>query len=275
MIELSEAITYSKQLNSTIYGKRIKSVIANQSPHKFAWYHGDPNEYSKILVGKTIGKAKAYGMFVEINVEDVLILFGDGVSIKYQEDSYRNSPKHQLLIEFEDGSSIMASVQMYGGIWCFKKGEFNNKYYETAKEKPSPISEKFSKEYFYELFSEWQNKKISAKAFLGAEQRIPGVGNGSLQDILWKAKIHPKRKINTLDSNEIENLFLNIKFILEKMVEGGGRDTEKDLFGSNGEYKTVMSKNNIKNGCPICGGEIVKENYMGGSIYFCGNCQKE
>jgi formamidopyrimidine-DNA glycosylase len=275
MIELSEAITYSKQLNSTIYGKRIKSVIANQNPHKFAWYHGDPNDYSKILIGKTIGEAKAYGMFVEISVNDAFVLFGDGVSLRYQKDSNKISLKHQLLLEFEDGSSITASIHMYGGIWCFKKGEFNNKYYKIAKEKPLPISEQFSKEYFYKLLNEESNKKISSKAFLGTEQRIPGVGNGSLQDILWKAKIHPKRKMNTLDNNETENLFSSIKFILEKIVENNGRDTEKDLFGNNGQYKTVMSKNNIKNGCPVCGGEIIKQNYMGGSIYFCCNCQKE
>jgi formamidopyrimidine-DNA glycosylase len=275
MIELSEAITYSKQLNSTIYGKRIKAVIANQSPHKFAWYHGDPNDYSEILVGKTIGEAKAYGMFVEISVNDAVMLFGDGVSLRNQKDSNKISLKHQLLIEFEDASSVTASVQMYGGIWCFKKGQFNNKYYEIAKEKPLPTSEEFSKEYFYKLLNEENNKKISVKAFLGTEQRIPGVGNGSLQDILWKAKIHPKRKMSTLDSDETENLFFSLKFILEKMIEGGGRDTEKDLFGNSGQYKTVMSKNNIKNKCPNCGGEILKQNYMGGSIYFCCNCQKE
>lgn|GEM_PF-2077218 len=30
------------------------------------------------------------------------------------------------------------------------------------------------------------------KAFLATEQRIPGLGNGVLQDILWTARIHPK-----------------------------------------------------------------------------------
>lgn len=36
------------------------------------------------------------------------------------------------------------------------------------------------------------------KAFLAAEQRFPGIGNGVLQDILLESGIHPKRKISTL-----------------------------------------------------------------------------
>lgn len=36
------------------------------------------------------------------------------------------------------------------------------------------------------------NKKLTAKAFLAAEQRIPGLGNDVLQDILWDAGIDPR-----------------------------------------------------------------------------------
>jgi formamidopyrimidine-DNA glycosylase len=58
------------------------------------------------------------------------------------------------------------------------------------------------------------------------------------------------------------------------MTERGGRDTEKDLLGNKGGYETVM--NNAKSGtpCAVCGYEIVKENYLGGKIYFCVDCQK-
>jgi len=43
MIELPEAFVLSRQINETVSGKTIKNVIAAQSPHKFAWYSGDPN----------------------------------------------------------------------------------------------------------------------------------------------------------------------------------------------------------------------------------------
>lgn len=164
---------------------------------------------------------------------------------------------------------------MYGGMWCFiDESEFKSSYYKIAKEKPSPLSDEFSKIYFDELISLKAVQKLSAKAFLATEQRIPGLGNGVLQDILWKARIHPKRKINTLKDENKEALFNTVKAVLSEMTKLGGRDTEKDLYGDNGGYKTMMSKNNVDSSCISCGGIIKKENYLGGSIYYCENCQK-
>jgi formamidopyrimidine-DNA glycosylase len=57
------------------------------------------------------------------------------------------------------------------------------------------------------------------------------------------------------------------------MTNMGGRDTEKDLFGNIGGYKTILSKNTFKNPCPHCGDAIVKETYLGGAVYFCPTCQ--
>ncbi len=60
------------------------------------------------------------------------------------------------------------------------------------------------------------------------------------------------------------------------MIESGfvGRDTERDLFGNLGGYKTIMSKNTVDKPCPICNTTIKKEAYLGGSIYYCTSCQK-
>ncbi len=273
MIELPEAAVLAKQIGKTATGKRVKQVTAAKSPHKFAWYYGDPKEYRGLLVGKAIGTAASYGGLVEISVGDATLLFGDGVNLRYYAVEQALPDTHQLWIEFEDGSSLVGSVQMYGGLWAFPVGRFDNKYYQTAKEKISPLSEAFNGTYFASLFDEKTNK-LSLKAFLATEQRIPGIGNGVLQDILFTAKMHPKRKINTLSSKDKEELLNSLKGTLTQMVAGGGRDTETDLYGRPGGYKTVLSRNTVNKPCVVCGSIIRKEAYLGGSIYFCPTCQK-
>jgi formamidopyrimidine-DNA glycosylase len=57
------------------------------------------------------------------------------------------------------------------------------------------------------------------------------------------------------------------------MTEQGGRDTERDLFGQPGGYRTILSKNTVGTGCPACGTMIGKEPYLGGAIYYCEICQ--
>ena len=42
MIELPESIVLAKQLNETVVNKKIAKVLANQNPHKFAWFSVNP-----------------------------------------------------------------------------------------------------------------------------------------------------------------------------------------------------------------------------------------
>jgi formamidopyrimidine-DNA glycosylase len=273
MIELPEALNLAGQLNDTIHGKRVARVIAVQTPHKLAWYYGEPQKYSDLLVGRTIGKANSYGGLVEIKAENANILLGDGAGIRFHSKGEPRPAKHQLLIEFDDHSAISISIQMYGGIGAFLEGELDNIYYKVAKEKPSPFSPAFDKVYFDRIVSAQEVQKLSLKALLATEQRIPGLGNGILQDILFNAKMHPKKKVNTLAETDKEVLFNSVKTTVSAMAAEGGRDTEMDLFGCPGGYKTILCKNTVNKPCQVCGTIIKKEAYMGGSVYYCEKCQ--
>ncbi|MGB5924563.1 MAG: zinc finger domain-containing protein [Dehalococcoidia bacterium] len=274
MIELPEALNIASQLNDTIRGKRVAGVMVAKAPHKLAWYYGEPPEYSVLLVGKTIEKANAYGGMVEIKAENTNTLLGEGAGTRFHRKNELRPAKHQLLVEFDDHSAISVSIQMYGGIGVFLEGELDNPYYRVAKEKPSPFSPAFDKVYFDRLISAQEVQKLSLKAFLATEQRIPGLGNGVLQDILFNAKMHPKKKVNTLARTEKEALFNSVKTTISTMAAQGGRDTELDLFGCPGGYETILCKNTVNKPCPICGTAIKKEAHMGGSVYYCEKCQR-
>ncbi|MGA2531411.1 MAG: zinc finger domain-containing protein [Candidatus Aminicenantales bacterium] len=274
MMELPEALTIAGQINKTISGKRISGVTVSHTPHKLAWYYGEPGKYPDLLIGKTIGRADAYGGLVEVKAGNARILFGEGVGVRFHGPQEPRPPKHQLLIEFGDRSALSAAVQMYGGLGSFLAGELDNPYYKVAKEKPSPISSAFNKAYFERIIFAPEVERLSLKALLATEQRIPGLGNGVLQDILFKAGMHPKKKVNALSEKDHRILFDSIKKTLAAMAARGGRDTELDLFGRPGGYKTLLSKNTVNKPCPVCGALIKKESYMGGSVYYCEKCQR-
>jgi formamidopyrimidine-DNA glycosylase len=272
MIELPEAVVLADQTNQTLSAKCIQHAVAGYSPHKFAWYSGDPASYGKLLDGKTIREAQAFGNHVEIHADGMNLVIS--TPMHYLDQDEKRPPKHQLLLEFTDGTALSCTVQMWGALMCFPQGGPSGlPDYERAKEKPSPLSAAFDRQYFDKLSAK-SDPALSAKAFLATEQRIPGLGNGVLQDILWTAKVHPKRRISELASGDTNNLFNSIKSVLREMSDCGGRDTERDLFGNPGGYVTVLSKNTVGKPCPACGASIKKEAYMGGSIYYCPGCQK-
>jgi formamidopyrimidine-DNA glycosylase len=273
MLEIPESKTISLQAGNTLISKRITEVKNATSPHKFAFYYGDPAGYNKMLTGRQIQSSKGHGMFVDICFdEDVRITIGDGTNMRYYTPSEQRPEKHQLLIIFDDGSCVAFTVAMYGGIWAYK-GTFDNKYHQRSLNSISPLEDTFD-ESFFDNIMQSVTKDLSAKALLATEQRIPGIGNGVLQDILFNAGIHPKRKKSTLSDSDKVALFHSLKVTLNKMTEMGGRDTEKDLFGHNGGYTTLLSKNTVQHPCPNCSDRIVKEAYLGGAVYFCPTCQK-
>jgi len=273
LIELPEALNLSRQINDTVSGRMITDVTVEQTPHKLAWYYGDKNRYSELLVGRTVEGAEAHAGLVEIKIGGSNVLFGDGVNIRYHGNGEQRPQKHQLLIELDDGSAISAVVQMYGGLGAFTEGEMENPYYLAAKQRPSPYSDAFDLDHFRSIISGREVQKLSLKALLATEQRIPGLGNGVLQDILFNSKMHPKRKVSTMTEKDAKSLFQHIKATLTSMADEGGRDTESDLFGRPGGYRTIMSKKTVNGPCPVCGGPITKEAYMGGTVYYCARCQ--
>ena len=271
MIELPEAVVLAEQVNRSLRDKRILTATANQSPHKFAWYSGDPANYRRLLAGKTIRTAAAYGNHVEIYADDMTLVIS--TPMKYHAAGDKPPTKHQLLLEFDDRTAVSCIVQMWGVLICLKEGEKSGlPDYYIAKQKPSPLSDLFDRAYFDSLFDE-NTGGLSAKAFLATEQRIPGLGNGVLQDILWRSRIHPRRKMAALSDKAIQEMYSAVKSVLADMAARGGRDTERDLFGRPGGYKTVLSKNTVGTPCPACGTSIKKEPYLGGSIYYCAGCQ--
>lgn len=272
MTELPEALTLAKQLRDTVAGRSVARVEAGRSPHGFAFYSLPTEEYPAVLAGRPLGPAEAHGMFIFMSAGENALLLGDGINLRYYAEAAEAPPKHQLLLELEGGGALVCSVQMYGGMWACPGGVCDNPYYRTALEKPSPLSEAFDAAYFEGLLAS-AKPTLSAKAFLATEQRIPGLGNGTLQDILFRARINPRRKIATLDGAERRTLFTATRETLREMTDAGGRDTERDLFGQPGGYRTILSKNTLDDPCPVCGATIVKEPYLGGAVYYCPKCQ--
>jgi len=273
MLELPESKNLAKQIKENLLGKTIMNVMVNKSPHKFAWFSHDEYSYHDKLVEKSITDTDAYGGMVEILIDDMRLVFFDGTNLRFYAQGEKLPDKHQLHIEFDDFSSFICSVQMYGGILLFDNTELDNPHYHDSKTKVSPLSDKNTEDYFLDLMDSVK-QTYSVKAFLATEQRYPGLGNGVLQDILFNAKIHPRRKLASLSQQEKTAIYNSLKQTLLEMTLQGGRDTEKDIFGQPGGYQTKLSAKTKLQPCPDCGDDIVKEAFMGGAIYFCPTCQK-
>lgn len=277
MIELPEAVVIAQQMDQTLKGKDIIAAQRGQSPHKFAFVgkHSD-EEFKKIVTGKRIGKswANGYFIFTEIKPGYLLSLGCGGEKIIYHEDEKTLPKKHQILLEFKDHNFLTVTVSGWGETRLIKRDELE-KHPHLDLHRLYPLSTDFTYKAFKALVKNLpEGKKCSAKKFFVSEPGLRGIGNGVIQDIFYYAGVHPKQEMSELSDSQIKKLYNVTRRELQKMIDKGGRDGERDLFGEFGGYQRALLSKTAGTPCRVCKTKIVKESYMGGAIYYCPKCQE-
>ena len=275
MFELPEYINLAEQINASLAGKEILSGTLGNSPHKFVWYNRSPEEFAELCQGKTIGNAYVKGRWLFIPLEPgYVLLFGEcGGKILLHTPGLKLLEKYHLYLKFTDGVFLTATTQMWGAMELYEQGaELEREYVKDMR--PTPSDPEFTFDYFDALLEELQVQKTrSTKSLLTQEQLIPGLGNAIAQDILFKARLHPRHPIADLDRQQRTKLYDAIKEIVHEIALQGGRYDEFDLYGQKGGYVRIMDKNALQKPCPRCGGIIKKIQYLGGACYLCPDCQ--
>lgn len=275
MFELPEYLNFARQMNRTLRGKTVARGQLGNSPHKFVWYNRKPVEFEKLTRGKRVGKAITRGRWVCVALEPGYVLvFGEcGGRLLYHEPGAARPAKYHLLLEFEDGSALSATTQMWGAYELYEAGrELERKYIKDQR--VTPDSPRFTWAYFSKLVdSLLKGPKQSVKELLVQHQTIPGLGNAIAQDIMFRARLHPRRPLSELAAPERRRLYEAITGLVKEAADKGGRADELDLFGKPGGYVRVMDSSAAGRPCPGCGAQVQKIAYLGGAAYFCPRCQ--
>jgi formamidopyrimidine-DNA glycosylase len=288
-MNIASAHVIKNHLNEAVCGKRIVNVIANQNPHTFVWFAFEPSraftsdkvyiaeatkDIATYMTGKIIEKigvnTGGYGLFDFIYLGDRALL--SDITPRYTPPGAKYAKKHQLLLEFEDSSHLTYTASLGGALFLFKVDE-NGVAIGYKSDFPMINTDAFNYDYFKSIISR-EKGTLSVKQLLATKNRIPGIDNSLLQDILWEAQMNPKRKIDTLGEDDFKRIFAAIKSVPSAIINAGGKDVDKDIYGNYGGYESRASRNTLGQPCARCGNEIVKESYLGGSVFYCPKCQK-
>src|SRR5512139_1617448 len=196
MIEMPEAVTLAHQMQETLTGKTFEHFARGELTHKFLWLSKPAEEYDAFLTGKPVSGASSYGRSIYLYVGEAhLLWFGElGGRILYHPPGQPLPAKFHLRWDFTDGSKLTYNLQMWGFVGLLERSELAHHPY--AEVGIPPLSEAFTLDRFNQLLEEYPEKtRKGIKGFLVTSKHINGIGNSYLQDILYKAKIHPARKI--------------------------------------------------------------------------------
>ena len=183
--------------------------------------------------------------------------------------------KFHLRLCFSDDTALTVTLTGMGVIQALKENELASSYVykrDFLSAAPSPIDEE---EFTFEQFSSnLTDKTVNIKsALVGKNAVVVGLSNSAYQDIIYRARIHPKRKASDLTESEKRALYDAAKFVIQKRIQSGGKNQFIDFYGKQGSYTPAMGPNMKEQACPICGTRVEKLSLGGGQIYFCPKCQ--
>ncbi|PWB56304.1 MAG: hypothetical protein C3F13_01845 [Anaerolineales bacterium] len=274
MIEMPEASTIARQMNETLTGKIFQHFSRGPLTHKFLWLNKPAEEFDAFVAGRQVTGAKSYGRSIFLYIDEThLNLFAElGGRILYHAQGATLPAKYHLRWDFTDDTSLTYSLQMWGFVGLLSKTDLSAPPFTDTG--IPPLSDEFTFERFNQLLEEYPEKKAKGiKGFMVTSKYVFGIGNGYLQDILYRAKIHPARKIPSLSLEERSQLFSSIQGSMAEAIRLNGREDERDLFDYPGGYRRLMSSQTMGNPCPTCGTTIQKLAYLGGACYLCPTCQ--
>ena len=140
---------------------------------------------------------------------------------------------------------------------------------------PEPLEDGFQADYLPRVIG---SRRAQIKPLLLDQKVVSGIGNIYVDEILYDARLHPRRKANTLSEGEWKALYHAIRSNLAAGVEHRGTTVRlfKDVLNRPGEHQNhlrVFEKQGQP--CPGCEGKVVREKVSGRPSHFCPECQRE
>ncbi|MFX1325391.1 MAG: zinc finger domain-containing protein [Promethearchaeota archaeon] len=278
-IELPEALILATQMKKEIIGKQICSYDLQdfESLQKIGFLNKNIEEFDSLLDSK-IKNVISRGNLIRLllrNNNNLLIGPEYGGKVLYHKDESKLPEKTHLKIAFTDNTILTVRLTGMGVLRVIKDSDLEQSYLykRDFSEVLSPLDDQFTLNYFKELLG---TLKRGIKSILvGKDAVIVGLSNSAFQDIIYRAKIYPKKKGSDLNNEQKKELFESIKTVVNERIKLGGKSQFVDLFGKKGKYIPAMGPNMKGKKCLQCGSSIQKISVGGGQVYYCPHCQEE
>jgi len=277
-IELPEAKILAEQMNKELQGKRIESYHLQdyERLQKIGMLNKDINDFDQLVKGEIdFVTSRGNVIRMKLNNEMSLILGLEyGGKIFYHTTEKTLPTRFHLQLHFSDDTMLTVRLTSMGVIQALKDDDLEHSYVfrrDFNPEVPSPLDETFT----FQSFSKhlMHNNRMLKSVLVGKDAIIVGLSNSAFQDIIFRAKLHPKRKASELTRNETRSLYDAIQLMLQERIQLNGKYQFYDLYGQQGRYTPAMGPHMKQQICLVCGASIEKLHVGGGYIFLCPKCQ--
>ena len=180
---------------------------------------------------------------------------------------------HHILLHLDDNQQLRyRDPRKFGRFYLVHDPEE-----VVGKLGPEPIDPRFTLTQFHEMM---KGRRGLIKPLLLNQQFLAGLGNIYVDEALFRAQVHPKRRANTLNEQELRLLFKSMRDVLNEGILHAGTtlgSTSMNYYSVAG--RAGRNKDNLRvfrrtgQPCPECERPIERIVVSQRSSHFCPNCQ--
>jgi formamidopyrimidine-DNA glycosylase len=266
MPELPEIASRALEMRASLVGKTITSIEILQPK----CLNVPEDDFCAALTSARLLDVSNRGKWIFTETTQGWLLLNMGMGGEILLVTRATLPeKYRLIFDFDDDTCLAVNFWWFGYAHYVPDGNLD-KHTMSSKLGPNALDLDA-----FDLQAIIQGRRERVKSFLLNQERIAGIGNAYVHDILFLARLHPLRTIDTLSEQEVERLADAIHTGLQPSLDQGGAFYEKNLYGQPGGFTADQILIGYREGkpCPQCGTIIEKIKTGSTSSFICPNCQ--
>lgn len=260
MPELPDVETYRRYVGATALHKVIRSTHV---PGAELLEDTSPQALGRQLDGHAFEQTRRHGKYLFLQLDDggfLVLHFGMTGRLRYFKDSPH--PEHtQLLITFANGYRLAYVAPRKLGMIALTADMDDF----VKRKELGPDALQLGPDDFRELL---ESSRGGVKSWLMNQHHLAGIGNVYSDEILFQARIHPRRSLKSLDSDDRQRLYRALQDVLKKTI-----DAQADPDRVPASF--LLPHRQEGEPCPRCGTPVRQEEIAGRTAYYCPRCQPQ
>ena len=286
MPELPEVEVVKKSLVKRILSNSIKKIKVNNSNLRYKLNTKKLN----LIINKKIIKIYRRSKYLIINFENkysLLVHLGMTGYLYFKNNKFlqktsfyitleKNNNKHDhIIFVMKNNEQLIYNDIRRFGFFIIKKSSDLQKMSCLTNLGPEPLSKNFG----IVLFRRNRRKKVNIKNLLMNQAFVSGLGNIYVNEILFRSKIFPEKKVGKLIFSDYTKIIRSTKYLLKRAINLGGSSI-KNFQNAKGESGTFQEDFKVygREGMPCktynCKSKILRIITNNRSSFYCPSCQK-
>ncbi|MGH2698534.1 MAG: Fpg/Nei family DNA glycosylase [Actinomycetota bacterium] len=237
-------------------GKRVLSLSAIDEILR----NSSPQASGRAIKGHRFENPERHGKWLLCPTDEPILIFHFGMTgeLVWASREQHEHSHDRLVLHFGDGELRYRAMRKLGGVWLARNRD-------EIPEVTGPLGPDALRVSRRDFIQRVGDRRGSIKAALMDQRPIAGLGNLTVDESLWRARIAPGRSAAELDDKELIRLHGRMRRVLTDSVKEGRVPPKRSWLTGVRDTKSPH--------CPRCGTPLDRSRIAGRTTYWCPVCQ--